>query len=113
MLCAFRHDDESDLLGEEIEPLLPSDGQHNVRSGSAPAQKGHHGHNREQLQVRSRLFSTSEDALLGAHPQVGLYSPDICGDCELQSTMPCSPDSNFARVWQPSGLTSSGFVWWC
>ena len=113
MLYAFRHDDEADLLGEEIEPLLPSDGQHNARSGGAPAQNGHHGHNCEQLRVRSRLFSTSEDALLGAHPQVGLYSPDICGDCELQSTRSYSPDSNFACVGPGSGLTRSGFVWWC
>ena len=108
VLHAFRHDDESDLLGEEIEPLLPSDGQHDARSGSALAQNGPHVQNCEQLRVRSRLFSTSEDALLGAHPQVALYSPGMCEDSKLQSTWPYLQFS--AHV--GPGVARPGFVWW-
>ena len=110
MLHAFRHDDESHLLGEEIEPLLPSDGQHNARSGSALAQNGDHEQICEQLRVRSRLFSTSEDALLGAHPQVGLYSPGICEGSTSQSLRPYL--QYLARVGPEFGATRSGFVWW-
>lgn len=63
---------ESDLLSEELEPLLPSDAHCTVKAGSsrAPSAKSS-----SQLQVRSRLFSTSEDAPLRTAPQVYATSP--------------------------------------
>ena len=76
-LCPCRSEDAPDLLGKELEPLLASNGEHSLRAGSS------HGAECQppvddpcsQLQVRSRLFSTSEDAPLAAHPQMLTSSP--------------------------------------
>ena len=59
-----------DLLGNELEPLLPSNTQCNGTAGSS--RQAEH---QNRLRVRSRLFSTSEDGLLGASRQVLATSP--------------------------------------
>ena len=71
-----RAEDASDLLDKELEPMLPSSVR-TIRASSSrsadpylPADKSC-----SQLQVRSRLFSTSEDAPLGINPQVLTSSP--------------------------------------
>ena len=68
----------SGFLDKDLEPLLPSDARCSVTASSFPG-AGHHSPAGEepcsQLRVRSRLFSTSEDAPLGTHPQMLASSP--------------------------------------
>ena len=72
-----RAKDASDLLDKELEPLLPSSTHSTIRaSSSRTAEPDPHADGScSQLQVRSRLFSTSEDAPLGVNPQVLTSSP--------------------------------------
>lgn len=76
-LCLRRAEDASDFPNKELEPLLASTGERSLRAGSFRGADPHPPANAScsQLQVRSRLFSTSEDAQLAAHPQLLASSP--------------------------------------
>ena len=71
-LCVCRQDGTLDLLGNELEPLLPSSNAPQC-NGAAGSSRGAEGQAR--LRVRSRLFSTSEDGPLGASRQILATSP--------------------------------------
>ena len=76
-LCACRSEDAADFLGKELEPLLDSNGERSLRASSSHGAECQPPNDDpcSQLQVRSRLFSTSEDAPLAAHPQMLTSSP--------------------------------------
>ena len=89
-----RGDEKTGLLGEELEPLLPSDAQCNIRASSSRGDITHTEQSCDQLQVRSRLFSTSEDAPMGTHPQVFASSPtNVFDTAEIlgSDSIPSSP----------------------